>query len=174
MPASLTPEAYDMFMDRALDEAAAALARGDFPVGCVISDGERVVASGSRRGSTGLRPNELDHAEMMALRHLDGRGAALEPAQLTLFCTLEPCLMCFGAILLSGIREIVYAYEDAMGGGTGCDLGVLTPLYAGRRITVTPGIRRRQSLRLFQQFFNTPANGYWRDSYLAAYTLSQS
>ena len=57
-------------------------------------------------------------------------------SHLTIFCTMEPCLMCLGAIMLSGIRKIVYAYEDVMGGGTGCDLSGLKPLYSNNHMSV--------------------------------------
>lgn len=173
MPHRFTQQAYLDFMDKALVEAESALRRGDFPVGCVITDGKRIVASGSREGSSGRRPNELDHAEIMALRRLDQLGEALDPTGLTLFCTMEPCLMCYGAILLSGIPEIVFAYEDAMGGGTGCALDRLPPLYAQRRMIITAGVRRKESLALFKTFFDNPDNGYWQASHLAAYTLGQ-
>ena len=52
--------------------------------------------------------------------------------------------MCFGAILLSGIGKIVYAYEDVMGGGTCCDLTKLTPLYKNRKISIIPNILRKE------------------------------
>ncbi|MFH1981248.1 MAG: nucleoside deaminase [Pseudomonadota bacterium] len=173
MPHRFTQQEYHYFMDKALFEAESALRRGDFPVGCVITDGKDIVASGSREGSTGQRPNEIDHAEIMALRRLGALSEAVDPSGLALFCTLEPCLMCYGAILLSGISEIVYAYEDVMGGGTGCHLGALPPLYAQRQIIIAAGVRRKESLVLFQAFFGNPDNDYWRASYLADYTLGQ-
>ena len=82
--------------------------------------------------------------------------------------------MCYGAILLAGIGRIVYAYEDAMGGGTGCPLERLGPLYASRRPSIGAGLRRSEALALFQAFFADPAASYWRDSLLARYTLSQA
>ncbi len=165
---------HPFFMKAALAQAEAALARGEFPVGCVIADGLRIVAKGSRQGSTGPHPNEIDHAEMMALRHLGELGEARDPAGLVLYTTLEPCLMCYGAVLLSGISEIVYAYEDVMGGSTRCHLGELPPLYADRQVVLTPGVQRRESLALFQRFFDNPDNAYWRGSPLADYTLHQT
>lgn len=173
MRTRFTDETYRHFMGLALAEAASALSQGEFPVGCVIVDGQRVVASGARRGSTGQRPNELDHAEILALRRLNRLDEAMDSSGLTLFCTMEPCLMCYGAILLSGIPEIVFAYEDAMGGGTGCALDRLPPLYAQRRMIITAGVRREESLALFKTFFGNPDNGYWQASHLADYTLAQ-
>jgi tRNA(adenine34) deaminase len=82
-------------------------------------------------------------------------------------------MMCLGAMILSGISEIVYAYEDIMGGGTNCDLTKLTPLYKDCRISIVPNVLRQESLELFKAFFKNPKNSYWRGSLLAGYTLSQ-
>jgi tRNA(adenine34) deaminase len=85
---------------------------------------------------------------------------------------MEPCLMCFAALMLTGIGTIVYAYEDVMGGGTACDLDCLPPLYKQRRPRIIAGILRQASLERFRAFFADPQNDYWRDSLLASYTLA--
>ena len=81
--------------------------------------------------------------------------------------------MCFSTLILNGIRTIVYAYEDVMGGGTNVPLRDMNPLYAAMEITVIPNVLRRKSLGLFTTFFSSPDNLYWRDSLLANYTLTQ-
>jgi tRNA(adenine34) deaminase len=81
--------------------------------------------------------------------------------------------MCYGAVILSGIRTIVYAFEDVMGGGTGCDLTRLSPLYRHADISIIPHVRRADSLQLLKAFFANPENVYWKDSLLARYTLKQ-
>jgi tRNA(adenine34) deaminase len=161
------------FMGEALKEARKALSRGDFPVGCVLVYRDRVIARGRRKGTASGGGNELDHAEIVALRRLSKTKQGPEAAALTAFCTMEPCLMCFSALMLHGIGAIVYAYEDAMGGGTACPRARLSPLYRDSRIIVRGGIRRAESLALFKAFFSDPANRYWSASHLAAYTLKQ-
>jgi tRNA(adenine34) deaminase len=164
---------YDHFMGAALKEARKALARGEFPVGCVVVHGDRIVARGSRKGTRGDARNEVDHAEMVALRRLAAHTDPVDPSAVTVFSTMEPCLMCFSALMLHGIGEIVYGFEDAMGGGTVCDRSRLRPLYRDNRIRVCGGIRRAESLALFKAFFADPRTPYWRGSYLAQYTLKQ-
>ena len=164
---------YDFFMGEALKEARKALARGEFPVGCVMVYRERVVARGRRKGTVDGGGNELDHAEMVALRRLAKMKPGTEAAAITAFCTMEPCLMCFSALMLHGIGEIVYAYEDAMGGGTACQRAQLSPLYRDSRIVVCGGVRRKESLVLFKAFFSDRNNRYWSASHLAEYTLKQ-
>jgi tRNA(adenine34) deaminase len=161
------------FMTKALDLARTALADGEFPVGCVIADGHKVVAQGYRTGTIVGSQNEIDHAEINTLRRLSRDMPDIERSRLTLYGTMEPCLMCFSAILLSGIGRIVYAYEDVMGGGTGCDRSGLPLLYRNAQLTVISGVLRTNSLSLFQQFFIDSGNPYWADSLLSRYTLDQ-
>ncbi len=160
-------------MTLALREAGAALDAGEFPVGCVLVAHGRVLATGRREGTAGGARGELDHAEMMALRRLEALGRPSTLGGLTLYCTMEPCLMCFGAILIAGIQRIVYAYEDVMGGGTRCDRRVLPPLYRHVPLELVADVLRTESLELFQRYFSDPRYDYWKDSLLARYTLEQ-
>lgn len=165
---------YEHFMKKALSLAQTALDTGEFPVGCVIVNKNNVIASGSRTGTSHRNSrNEIDHAEILALRQFSGLKPNEDPAQSVLFCTMEPCLMCFGAILLSGIRTIVYAYEDAMGGGTRIDLSSFSPFYKDAQIKIIPNVLRKESLKLFQTYFLNPNNHYWKGSLLEQYTLEQ-
>ena len=164
---------HESWMSLALEAAAEALDQGEFPVGCVIVGDQEVVATGARFGTIGREGvfSEVDHAEIRALRQLAAHGRSGKG--LTLYCTMEPCLMCFAAAVLAGIHTVVYAYEDVMGGGTGCDLTRLAPLYRRSAISVVPGVMRSQSLELFYRFFSREGNPYWCDSLLERYTLEQ-
>ena len=160
-----------MYMKMALEQAELALKDGEFPVGCVILNRGSVIVRARRTNSTGAVINEIDHAEITALKQLAGILPPSERDQAVLYSTMEPCLMCYAAIMLSGIRRVVYAYEDAMGGGTACDCSRLPPLYRSA-MTVVPGVMRKESLDLFKRFFSQPGNSYWKESYLEQYTLS--
>jgi tRNA(adenine34) deaminase len=168
----MSPEhEHEHFMAAALAQAARAAEAGEFPVGCVLVCDRQVVAAGYRRNSI-TNPNEIDHAEINALRELLDQKTA-DPCKTTLYSTMEPCLMCFSTLILSGIRTIVYGYEDAMGGGTGLKLADLPPLYADMKVTVVPHVMRQECLQLFKDFFSDGENVYWKDSLLARYTLRQ-
>jgi tRNA(adenine34) deaminase len=164
---------YEYFMKKALGEAQTALAAGEFPVGCVIVYDQNIMVTGARKGTTGNTPNEVDHAEMIALRKLINLKTKINFKEIILFSTLEPCLMCFGALMISGIGKIAFAYEDALGGGCRCDLKKLPPLYKDSRIQIIPNILRNESLRLLKTYFSQPENTYLKDSFLATYTLRQ-
>jgi len=164
---------HEHFMTKALQQAEAALDAGEFPVGCVMVHENKIIATGAREGSTGDCPNEVDHAEMVALRRLVNLKSDINFRDVSLYSTLEPCLMCFGALMISNIGEIIFACEDAMGGGTRCDLTRLPPLYKKNQIAVIPNILREKSLQLLKAFFSNPENTYLKGSFLADYTLRQ-
>ena len=163
---------HEHYMNAALDEARAALVAGEFPVGCVFVADGAIVARGHRENSGEDGRNEIDHAEVLTLRHLLAIRPAIDPGAVTVYSTMEPCLMCFSTLLLSGVRNFVWAYEDVMGGGTNLPLSMLNPLYRGMEVHLLDQVRRDESLRLFQQFFRS--GSYWQDSLLARYTLAQT
>ena len=181
---------HEKWMSEALNLAASALSRGVFPVGCVLVSGNLIVGSGVRSHTMSGDVNELDHAEVCALRDWIERGRPLghgNNTDITAYCNLEPCLMCLGALILNGIKRIVYAYEDVMGGATGLDF--LRPitgaagkagclfndnLYAKSHVEILGGVKREESLAFFKRFFSDPAQSYWRNSLLSKYTLELS
>lgn len=160
-----------VFMGQALKLAEEALWEGEFPVGCVVTLNDQILVQSRRQDSRGRRPSEIHHAEILALRELETRLDRKERQLTTLYVTLEPCLMCYAAILLSGIGRLVWAYEDAMGGGTTCNLAGLPPLYAHSTLEIRPRFRREESLTLFRTYFRDPSQSYWQGSLLASYTL---
>ena len=159
------------FMQEALVEAKLALKAGEFPVGCVLVAEGQIVGRGHRQNSEGRLSNEIDHAEVGTLRALLAEQPGFDCSQLTVYSTMEPCLMCYSTLLLSGIRRFVWAYEDMMGGGTALPLKRLTPLYREMKIELVPNILRQESLALFAVFFKNYS--YWQNSMLAEYTLNQ-
>lgn len=163
---------HEKYMEMALSQAREALAAGEFPVGCVIEYNGEIIASGRRSNSCG-RANEIDHAEILALRALLAGDRKFDISRVTIYSTMEPCLMCYATMLVNGIRRFVFSYEDAMGGGTNLPLAMLSPLYRGMSVTIVGGVLRNESLMLFKEFFSSPNCEYLQSSLLATYTLSQ-
>ena len=102
------------FMTRAIQIALEAEARGNLPVGAVITLDGKIIAEGC---SSLLVPvfNPGRHAEMEALRQVP-EDLWLRSREMTCYTTLEPCVMCFGSLLLHGIGRIVFGAEDEQGG----------------------------------------------------------
>lgn len=172
-PAPQEKRMHEKFMQQALMDARLALHNNEFPVGCVITFQERIIARGQRIKSIGDGIVELDHAEIMALRNLQMSGQVADMRLTTIYSTMEPCLMCYATILLNGLGRIVYAYEDIMGGSTSLSLEKLAPLYQTMKVEIVPHVLRAESLSLMKLFFKNPQNSYWQDSLLARYTLEQ-
>ena len=177
------------WMKHALVLAEEALEKGEFPVGCILVADNQIVGQGARQHSREGALNELDHGEIVALRNWLLSGVE-KNGKLIAYTTMEPCLMCLGALILNGVDKIVYAYEDVMGGAAGLDrtrplTGSLDMikntmiqeiqrehLYREDKIEIIGGICRQESLSLFKKFFQDQRNSYWSNSLLARYTLN--
>jgi tRNA(adenine34) deaminase len=139
-------------MQLAMEEAHAAEAAGEVPVGAVIlSAAGEVIARGRNRV---LRSNDpTAHAEVVALR---AAGVALDNYRLigcTLYSTLEPCAMCAGAILHARIRRLVYATADPKAGACGSVLPVMNHPALNHRVTVVEGVLREECAAMLTAFF---------------------
>ncbi len=163
---------HTVFMKKAVEQAAEALSKGEFPVGCVIVMDDKVVSEGRRCNSSG-NSNEMDHAEILALRNILSAKVDVDLSKVTVYSTMEPCLMCFSTLIVNGVTKFVYGYEDAMGGGTNLPIKQLAPLYKDLSLEITAGVMRQECLQQFKTFFSKPDNAYLSDSYLAEYTLKQ-
>ena len=160
---------HSIFMNHALKIARSMLKNGYLPVGAVLVRDNKVISDNAfKRDEKNL--HRLDHAEVVALRRLFKKNKDTNIGDVTLYCTFEPCLMCYSTSILSGVKKIVYAYEDAMGGGTSIDHKKLTPYYVERPIDITAHICRVESLTLFKKYFKHSDNGY-AGTLLESYTL---
>jgi tRNA(adenine34) deaminase len=139
------------FMDAAMEEARAAHAAGEVPVGCVIVRSGAVVA---RAGNRTLRDRDpTAHAEMLALR---AAAAALGSERLTecdLYVTLEPCAMCAGAISFARIRRLYYGAADPKGGAVDNGVRFFAAPTCHHRPEVYGGIGEAEAAALLRGFF---------------------
>ncbi len=138
-------------MQLALDQAQAAQAAGEVPIGAIlVKDGE-VIATGQNRV---LRDNDpTAHAEIVALR---AGGSALKNYRLNgcdLFVTLEPCAMCAGAILHARLHRVVYGARDPKAGADGSVLQVLNFPQSNHKLEVVEGISADACATLLRDFF---------------------
>lgn len=134
-------------MEAALGEAEQALAEGNLPIGAVIVlDGE-VVARG--RNGIDSHENDTHHAELFALQSVH-RLLYRNKRRATVYTTLEPCMMCLGAIVNVGITRIVYGASDPWVGATA--LLAHGPYYAGKQIEISAGVLEDRCLDLLDLY----------------------
>src|SRR5262249_41300762 len=138
------------FMDLALQQARAAAAAGEVPVGCVIVRNGAAIAQAFNR--TILDRDPTAHAEMLAIR----AAAALSSERLTdcdLYVTLEPCAMCAAAMAFARIRRLYYGAADPKGGAVDNGVRLFAAPTCHHRPEVYGGIGESEAAALLQQFF---------------------
>src|SRR5471030_3203320 len=138
-------------MEMALDQARAAGARGEVPVGCVIvRDGEVVARAGNR---TIIDSDPTAHAELLAIRQA---AAALGSERLTdcdLYVTLEPCTMCAAALSFARIRRLYYGATDPKGGAVESGVRFFASPTCHHRPEVYGGINESEASAMLRGFF---------------------
>jgi tRNA(adenine34) deaminase len=167
--AHLSADVLDRLVRDALDAAEAGLAAGEVPIGCVIADGDANVVARSHNEER-ARGDRTAHAEMAAFRALgEATRAGRVPADardLVLVSTLEPCVMCLGAAIVSAVDTVVYALRAPADSGTGRVRNPEDPLSQMPRIV--GGVRADESRALLARWLdaNRDAN---RDAPQASY-----
>lgn len=137
----------------ALDEARAAAAEGEVPVGAVLVADGRVLARGRNRRERSGDPTA--HAEMEALRSAVDPASPARWRQLgaTMYVTLEPCVMCMGALIQARIQRLVYGCPDPKGGAAETLYRLGDDERLNHRVAVTGGILAEESADLLRSFF---------------------
>jgi tRNA(adenine34) deaminase len=141
------PVNYELYMGEALEEARAALARGERPHAAVAVLDEAMVARGHDRVSETDDPTA--HAVVVALREAARRVGKERLRDVTIFTTMEPCPMCVGALLASDVDELVFAMPNRVEGAAGTCLQLADHPSLKRRLKVVSGIRRDEVEELY-------------------------
>ncbi len=143
--------ANEHFMAAALKEARAATAQDEVPVGAVIvADGE-IIGRGSNRPISTSDPTA--HAEIVALRAAASRLKSYRMPDATMYVTLEPCVMCVGAIISARIRAVVYGARDEKAGALGSVFDIGRDGRLNHRIEVYSGLMAEECASLLSDFF---------------------
>lgn len=139
------------FMDIALEEARAAEAAGEVPVGCVIVRGGEVIA---RAGNRTLRDRDpTAHAELLALRAAAAQLGSERLIDCDLYVTLEPCTMCAAAMSFARIRRLYYGTRDPKGGAVESGVRFFSQPTCHHRPDVYGGIGESEAATLLRAFF---------------------
>jgi tRNA(adenine34) deaminase len=139
------------FMDMALDEARAAGARGEVPVGCVIVRDGAVVARAGNRTLADRDPTA--HAEIIAIRQAAASLGSERLDNCDLYVTLEPCAMCAGAVAFARIRRLYYGAADPKGGAVDNGVKFFASPACHHRPDVYGGLAEAEAGALLKEFF---------------------
>lgn len=136
----------DYFMNEALKEAKAALEEGEVPVGAVVVCKNRII--GRAHNQTERLTDSTAHAEMLAVTAASNYLGSKYLNECTLYVTLEPCVMCAGALHWVQLMKLVYGADDIQRGFTLVSTPLLHP-----RTEIVKGIKKQESRTLVDDFF---------------------
>ena len=146
-----TQEEKENFMREALREAEKALGKDEIPIGCVLVKDGKIIGRGHNARED--LQQAIMHAEMMAIEEANQVEGNWRLLGTSLFVTIEPCVMCSGAIGLARIPHVVYGAKNQKFGAAGSLYDILTDERLNHRVQVETGILEQECAQIMQDFF---------------------
>ena len=146
-----TREEKEEFMLEALKEAEIALVNDEIPIGCVIVKDGKIIGRGHNAREELQRA--VMHAEVMAIEEANAHEKSWRLLDTTLFVTIEPCVMCSGAIGLARIPWVIYGAKNQKFGAAGSLYDILTDERLNHRVELESGILEAECAQMMQDFF---------------------
>ena len=143
----------EQFMSEALALARAGAVAGEVPVGAIVVMADEVIGRGSNAPVAQLDPTA--HAEILAIREAALRSANYRLGGATLYCTLEPCVMCAGALVAARIGRVVFGARDLRFGGVRSKFQLADSDVLNHRVEVVEGVLAVECVELLRDFFET-------------------
>ena len=151
MTAADERETDAQWMRQALAAAHEARGRGEVPVGTCIVKGDEMLAIAGNRTRTDQDPTA--HAEVVALREAARRVSNYRMTDAVVYSTIEPCVMCAGALIQARVRRLVYGARDERAGAVESRFKVCDTDFLNHRIELTPGVLEEECRQVMQDFF---------------------
>lgn len=145
------PRSHEQWMRKAIAEAGKAQAKDEVPIGCVIVQGDTIIARGHNLRETSQDPT--GHAELIAIRKAARKLGSWRLLDTVLYVTLEPCTMCMGAIILARIPTVVFGCYDPKGGAAGSIYDLSSDPRLNHRVELISGILESDCSGLLSNFF---------------------
>jgi tRNA(adenine34) deaminase len=139
------------WMELALELAKQAASEGEVPVGAIAVKDNRIIGQGHNRKEIDSDPTA--HAEILALRQAASELNNWRLSGVTLYCTLEPCPMCAGAMIQARLSRLVYGAKDVRFGADGTVIDLFDTVRFNHQVNVTAGVLSDQAASLMQLFF---------------------
>ena len=147
----MTENTHEKFMKIALQEARKARAKEEVPIGAVIVKNERVLARAHNLKESRQLP--AAHAEMLAVKTAAQKLKSWRLEGCTMYVTLEPCIMCAGALLQARMEKLVFGAEDPKSGAVKSLYNLLEDERLNHQVKIISGIYAEQSSRMLKNFF---------------------
>ena len=141
----------EYFMSLALKEAQKALLEDETPIGCVIVKDDKVIARGHNKRET--KNLVTSHAEIEAITKANRKLKSWRLVDCDLYVTVEPCIMCGGAIIQSRIRNVYYGAKDLKGGALGSSINILEANNINHRPNIIGGILEEECAIIIKNYF---------------------
>ena len=151
MTAAAQRETDAHWMRQAVAAARAAAQHGEVPVGTCIVVGDVVLAVAGNRTRTDNDPTA--HAEMVALRAAAKEAGNYRLSDAIVYSTIEPCVMCAGALIQARVQRLVYGADDERAGAVESHFRVCETDFLNHRVEVTAGVLEEECRELMQEFF---------------------
>jgi tRNA(adenine34) deaminase len=142
---------HDLFMQEALELARQAAASGEVPVGAIVVVEGRVAGRGAN--SPIAKNDPTAHAEMLALREAAQAMGNYRLEEATLYVTLEPCVMCAGALVAARVKRLVFGTRDLRFGGVRSKFRVADTDLLNHQVEIVEGVLAAECVELLQNFF---------------------
>jgi tRNA(adenine34) deaminase len=144
--------AHSLVMKLALSEAAAAFQEEEVPVGAVLISESGLVLASTHNQTISLS-DPTAHAEILALRHAAKQIQNYRLLNTTLYVTVEPCMMCMGAIIHARVSRLVYGARDSRWGAAGSLYDLSADKRLNHSLEVIPGVCEAECREILQRFF---------------------
>jgi tRNA(adenine34) deaminase len=143
----------EKWMNLAIEEANLAMKENEIPVGAVLVQNDRLIAQAHNQTITNNDPTA--HAEIQVLRKAGIQQKNYRLVESTLYVTLEPCAMCFGAIIHARVERVVFGASDPKTGACGSCIDLNKESFFNHKISITGGILEKKSSELLSSFFKS-------------------
>lgn len=146
-----TEQEKEFFMQQALQEARKSLEKNEIPIGCVLVKDGSIIGRGHNAREE--EQQAILHAEIMAIQEANRFVGNWRLLDTTLFVTIEPCVMCSGAIGLARIPQVIYGAANQKFGAAGSLYDILTDQRLNHRVVVEKGLLEEECAAIMQEFF---------------------
>ncbi|MEO0185209.1 MAG: tRNA adenosine(34) deaminase TadA [candidate division WOR-3 bacterium] len=146
----------ELFMAEALKEAQKAFEEDEVPIGAVAVYKNQIIGRGHNR--TEALQDPTAHAEILAITAAANSLHSWRLNDVTIYTTIEPCIMCAGALVLARVKKIVFGARDEKFGGCGSVFNVVNEKRLNHRIEIVEDVMKEESLSLMRTFFDNRRN----------------